>query len=30
MKHLIQTLALLLSEAGVHVTNCVVGHGDGR
>ena len=30
MKHLIQTRPLLLGEAGDHVIDRVVGHGDGR
>ena len=30
MNSLIQTLPLLLGEAGVHVVDGVVGHGDGR
>lgn len=30
MKRLIQTRPLLLGEAGVHVTDCLVGYGDGR
>lgn len=30
MKDLIRTRPLLLIEAGVHVIDCVVGHGDGR